>query len=378
MGILFLILWLLLIPGAVGGIFANRKEGSTLGLPLWLVWSLLTGYMLLWAVFQLICVPFILLERPFSEVVIGYGAVSILLALAGILCWSRHFSFHKGLIVGNGQLSEYKRAGDVADKERDGKGHYKEKWDKYLPVILWLIFWSVLLFQILQVFNTTYKDGDDAYYVVIASMTEDSDTMYRKLPYTGGTTSLDARHGLAPFPVWIAYLARLSGIRTVAVAHVAVPAVLIPMTYGIYALIGRFLWGRKRGRLPLFLIFTELLVLFGDYSISSPENFLIARTRQGKATLGNLVFPFLIYLLLRLMKKLDKEEKVDYRLWIYMGLGVLTGCLCSTLGALLSGLLLGTAGICGAICFRKWRFLVPMGLCCVPALCYAILYVRLT
>ena len=28
--------------------------------------------------------------------------------------------------------------------------------------------------------------------------------MYQKLPYTGMSTELDVRHGLAPFPIWIA------------------------------------------------------------------------------------------------------------------------------------------------------------------------------
>ena len=42
--------------------------------------------------------------------------------------------------------------------------------------------------------------------------------MYQKIPYTGMNTELDVRHGLAPFPIWIAWLARMTGISTVVVA----------------------------------------------------------------------------------------------------------------------------------------------------------------
>jgi hypothetical protein len=352
MSVLILSGLLILLPCVAGGIFYNRKEQEHMGWPLTLVETLIQGHLLLWAVFQLVSVPFILKERPFTQVVFVYVAFAGLLFLVGLICW----------IMKVFPLRENPES--IRPKE-------------YLTKVLWLAFWGLLIFQIIQVFTMTYQDGDDAYYVVIASLTEESNTMYRKLPYTGGGTQLDLRHGLAPFPIWIAFLARVSGIRTVTAAHVAVPAVLIPMTYGVFALIGRQLFSGKKVHLPLFLILTEVLVLFSDYSISSPENFLIARTRQGKATLGNLVFPFLISLLLLLLKRLDQGEKINRRMWILICASVLTGCLCSTMGALLCGLLLGAAGLLGGICYRKWKFLLPMALCCLPALCYGILYVTL-
>jgi hypothetical protein len=353
MGIFFLGGLLILLPCIVGGIFCNRKEWETSGWLFTLTGSLIQGHLLLWAVFQLISVPFILRWQPFTHVVIVYGTIVGLMAIVGLFCWIK--------------------------KVFPIKWHLPITRPKEYPeVVLWLIFWGLLIFQIIRIFTMTYQDGDDAYYVVISALTEESNTMYRKLPYTGGGTELDIRHGLAPFPIWIAFLAKLSGIRTAAVAHVAVPAVLIPMTYGVFALIGSQLFHGKKDRLPLFLILTEVIVLFSDYSISSPENFLIARTRQGKATLGNLVFPFLIYLLLRMLKRMDKEEKIELRLWTLLVACVITGCLCSTMGALLCGMMLGVAGICGAISYRKWKFMIQVALCCLPVLYYGILYIRLT
>ena len=242
---------------------------------------------------------------------------------------------------------------------------------------MWVLFWGLLIFQLVQAVRLTYADGDDAYYVAVSGITAESDTMYRKLAYTGGTTKLDARYGLAPFPVWIAFLAKLSGIPSVSVAHVAVPPVLIAMTYGIYYLLGSRLFAKNRERVPLFLIYTELLVLFGDYSFYTAENFMIARSRQGKAALGNIMIPMLILLLFLLLERIQEKQKITMGFWLLLFCTMTSACLCSTLGALLTCMLIGITGLCAAVCYRKWKFLLPLAACCAPCIAVAILYVFL-
>ena len=76
----------------------------------------------------------------------------------------------------------------------------------------------------------------------------------------------------------------MTGISTVVVAKTLLPVVLISMTYGVFYLLGsRILFSGQS--VPLFLICTEVLVMFGDYSFYTVENFMIARSRQGKAAL---------------------------------------------------------------------------------------------
>ena len=86
-----------------------------------------------------------------------------------------------------------------------------EKDKQSAPV--WCLFAVLLLIQLAAAGMLAYEEGDDAFYVAVATGTESSDTLYDILPYTGATTGTDARHGLAPFPVWTAFLARLSGIH---------------------------------------------------------------------------------------------------------------------------------------------------------------------
>ena len=309
--------------------------------------------MVLWAGFHVITVPLVLTQGRF-EMVVGLfvGYTVLLLAIAvGVLVWR-------------------KKKGCVTFRVVDGRTAK----EKRQSLIMWGLFWGILLFQMVQCFRLAYADGDDAFYVATAAIAEESNTMYMKLAYTGGTTGLDVRYGLAPFPIWIAFLARITGIQTVTVAQVLVPPVMIGMAYGVYYLLGSRLFAKHKERLPLFLIFAELLVLFGDYSMYTPEKFLIARSRQGKAALCAIIIPFLIYLLLVLLEKLEERQKLSLTYWCVLVCSLTVACLSSTLGAVLTCMLVGIAGVCGAVCFRRWKVLIPMAACCVPCVVEALLY----
>lgn len=349
MQILILAVLLGVLPLLVGSIPADGKEEGTGG---GLVLRWVSGQFLLWAGFQLICVPLVLKQEAFGTVVWLYGlfilAMTIMAAAMSIRRRARRMSFRL-----QRRFDDMRRGSDF---------------------LLWLLFAALLLFQLIQAIRLTYADGDDAYYVAVSAITENADTMYQKLAYTGGTTGLDVRHGLAPFPIWISFLARVSGMPAVSVAHVVLPVALISMTYAVFYLLGRRLFPERDGRLPLFLIFTEILALFGDYSFSTVENFMLARSRQGKAALGSIVIPFILYLLLVLLQKLQEKEKPDRFYYLLLGAATVTGCLCSTLGALLVCMLVGIAGLLGAFCYRERRMLLPMAGCCVPCVCYALLY----
>lgn len=349
--LLILALLLVVIPVVIGGIFSYV---DTMGGSLLFRW--ISGQFILWAGFQLICVPLILKERSFGQLTLLFLLYTAALLLFAVAAGIRRRALDRKLFPGRRSGSERR------EKAQAGS------------ILLWAVFWGLLAFQLVQAVRLAYADTDDAYYVAVSSITQSSDTMYQVLPYTGGGTGLDARHGLAPFPVWVAFLGKLSGMHAVTVAQVVLPVVLISMTYGIFYLFGSILFPARDGKQPLFLIFTEILVLFGNYSIYTVENFMIARSRQGKAALGNIVIPFLLLLFLLLLGKLQTKEKISPKLYLLFGAVTVTGCLCSTLGALLVCMAVGVAGILGALCYRRLQVLFPLALCCVPCVCYAVLY----
>lgn len=339
---------LLVVPTMVGSLFTGVDRQHKNFPFMWI-----SGQMLLWAGFQLIAVPLVLTEGRFEQVVGLYtGCMCLCLLVAAIVFAIR------------------KKRGSVKLHAVENPTS-KEKRKIY---ILWAVFWGILLFQVIQSFCLAYADGDDAFYVATATIAEESNTMYQKLAYTGGTTGVDVRYALAPFPLWIAFLARISGIQTVIVAQTLVPPVLIAMAYGVYYLLGTKLFAKQKERIPLYLIFVELLVLFGDYSMYTSEKFLIARSRQGKAALSAIVIPFLFYLLLLLLQKLEENRRMSVAYWGLLVSALTAACLCSTLGAVLTCMLIGITGLCGAVCYRKWKLLIPLAACCLPCVLEALLY----
>lgn len=341
-----LILWELFIPIALGSLFSGVDTRAK-RIPL--MWT--SGQMLLWALFQFICVPFILLEIDFVYFVRTYTAiVAVALAAAFVLYRTKH-------------IKSVRKVGLISGEQKNA----------FVTRAFWIVFWLLLLLQLVLAVVMTYSDGDDAYYVAVSTITNNAGTMYRKLPYTGGSTDLDARHGLAPFPIWISYLAEVSGIKAVTAAHAALPVAMIAMTYAVFYLIAtRLVKGRQ---IPVFLVFTEALVLFGNYSYYTAENFMIARSRQGKAALGNIVIPMLIWVLLVIMGQMSEMRKISVRTWLLLVAVLSAGCLCSTQGTLICCVFVGVSGLCMAFTYKKWRFLIPMALCCTPCVLYAVMYV---
>ena len=349
--LLILSMLLLLLPVIVGGIVADPDSGKLQDRSA-VLFRWVGGQMVLWAGFQVICVPMILARRRFTEVVAlysGYAAAMVILAVAVEIRRRKRKQTQKGF------------GGFFQGKDRK-------------TLLLWACAAALLLLQLVQAVRLTYADGDDAYYVAVSSITEKADTMYLTHAYTGGGTDVKVRYGLAPFSIWIAYLARVSGIRTVSVAHVVLPVVLILMTYAIYFLLGRRLLAGRERYLPLFMIFTELLVLFGDYSLYTAENFMLARSRQGKAALGNIIFPMLFLLLLMMIERLSEQKKNRAADWLLLCCTMTAGCLCSTMGTFLTVLPVALTGLCAAVCYRRWKTLLPVALCCVPCGVFALIY----
>lgn len=342
--LLWLAVLVLVLPVCVGNCFAGVDKPHKNIVFLWT-----SGQMLLWAGFQVICVPVILTEGRLEKVVLWYGVyITGLLAVSAVLWFRNH---------------------------KEPKAVWTQKPDRE-AVILWVIFGVLLLLQLVLAVVMVYNDGDDAYYVAISTAAQESGKMYQKLPYTGMSTELDVRHGLAPFPIWIAWLSQMTGIATVTVAKTLLPVALISMTYGVFYLIGSR--GLSEGKnLPLFLICTEVLVLFGDYSFYTVENFMIARSRQGKAALGSILIPMIFFLLLILFRRLQEKQKITVGFWILLTAVMTSCCLASTMGALLACMLVGVAGICGAIAYQNRKLLLPLAACCVPCIIYAGMYLVL-
>lgn len=324
----------------------------------------LWGQFCLWAGFQVVAVYVILKEETLDQVAEVYTGFAIAMSLIGLLSMLRVW------IKGDKYMQKDKAAWTKGQK-------------------LWLLlFLALWLLQMLAVIFLAVNDGDDAYYMAVASVTESSGELYTADVYAYGGTELNYRYALAPFPVWIAFLSRISGVHTLIIGHIILGIMLITMSYVIYAEIATELFGANMKKRLQFLVFVALLTIWGNTSSHMPASFLLLRSRQGKALVAGIVFPAIVCLLIKLGRCLEQQKKIGINLYIKAATVILSGCLGSTMGGVLVMLLWGSGAfflmlsyLPGSCPFSKqhtrfasWHVLPAAVLSVLPGMVYAVLY----
>lgn len=372
-----LLLWLLAVPVCLGLPFAGmgtesgKKRTGT---------ALVCGYMVMWALFQAVALVFILTTGSFDAVVYGFAFLAGAAALAGG-GWTLYYRF------------KMKRTRKVQNqKHLPWKiPNKQERFKACMGLAVWCIFGALVLYQVAMSGMLAFADGDDAFYIPVSAAAEASGKMYRTVPYTGESTQLDVRHGLAPFPIWIAFLSRVSGIHATILAQSILGAVLLLLCYLIYSRIAVLLFDGQEEGIPYFMLFVSLLLMFGNYSFYTTETFLMTRTSQGKAVLGSLIIPFLFWCLLQagreyrkdyelalVHKRPDREAgKRKLRLGILMVLAAAASWLCSSLGTFLCAALIGTGGLIISVAYRNYRAFLYAAACVLPSGFFAVFYILL-
>ena len=315
------------------------------------------GFVTMLAVFQIVAVPVILLETwGFPRIVTIYSILLAVLSAAGLIFG---FPVLRGMTADAYAL--------IAKKKRPSVE----------TALYWVIAVGLILFQMYMAYTHEFFDGDDAYYVAQSVIAEQTDVLYRILPYTGLSTALDYRHALAALPIWEAYLARITGIHPAIIAHSVLPLLLIPLTYLVYYRIGMRLFKGAFRKTAVFLILVSLLQIFGNTSIYTNATFFLMRTWQGKSILCNLELLTAVWALLRLWETgADGEQKGKKQAgwWLLMAANNVTAAMATTMGAFLLGLFIAIAGLVLAIRQKRPGCLIPLAATCLPGLVYLGIY----
>lgn len=346
--ILILIGLLIVAPYTTGLLVSGRLDRKQRSIGM----NYISGFFVLLAVFELIAVPIVFLDTwGFEKIIKGFTVVSALLSGMGVV-----YAMHSWR---NGEQIWF-LSFTFKEKSRQEK-------------IQWGIVLLLIAFQLYMALTRASFDGDDAYYIAQSVIADETNVLYRILPYTGLSTSLDHRHAMAVFPIWIAYLARSSGIHATILSHTILPLILIPLTYWIYLEIGKRLCKEKKEQLPAFMIFVCALQIFGNTSIYPAATFFLMRTWQGKSMLANVVIPAMFMVLLWIVE----QKKTATGLWGLLFILNIVAAMMSTASVLLNVLLLGTMGIVLAVQEKSLRVLGKMILVCIPCFVYGLLYILL-
>lgn len=347
--ILILILIFAIIPFAVGlvpAFFMSRNRTTPAVI-------YLSGIIMCFALFQLVCVPIVIMyDFGFELVVMIYTGILAAASIAGITL----------------TILKVKKGGKILAQAPFSRNLTVEE------IVEWGIFLILIGFQIFMFMRMASFDGDDAYYVVQSLLTTQTDTMYRIRPYTGLSTSIDLRHSLAVFPMWIAYVSRATGIHSTIVAHHLSGILLIPVTYMIFMEIGKNILRRERNKLPVFMIFVAIMHIFGNVSIYTNATFLITRTWQGKSLLANLCIPGVLWLLLSIFDSESIEGDKRLGLWfVLFGLNIVAA-MSSTSSVFLMAMLIGISGLVLSITEKNIQILLRLMITCVPLVIYGAMF----
>ena len=192
---------------------------------------------------------------------------------------------------------------------------------------------------------------------------------------------------LVTVPLWVFRMSPMEVIRRGAFAQIYCIAIILAGTGILYV------FGKKGLWLNLFAMLTaNLITIAGAIRQTGLGEYLkqfVALVRSfGKengagisaAEINELTFAlglYLLFLLLELLKKLHRGERIPALLYLVLGAAAVTGCLCSTLGTLLICMAIGLCGVLGAFCYKRAGILLPLMACCIPCGVYALLYIVL-
>lgn len=322
------------------GIKLTRFAGGEEVRPLHCVFH---GYLVMWTVMQCVAVPMIFLHRGFREmtyVCLGVFGAMILWTLVTDLGWS---------------LGQWKS--------------YPSLWKKQGIVQSGLLLLVVL--QAAYVSLGYLVNDDDAYYVATAQTSLDTDSMYAVDPYTGNDlSSFPARYVLSPFPMFVAFMSRLIGVKAPGLAHTLLPFILLIFVFFVLYMWAKKLFDNQRTAQNCFLFLSMVLLAFSNFSTHARGMMTFSRIWQGKAVLASILLPFLLLLGVKMVT--ESYEKKD---WIFLLVVMFSSCLVSSMGIILSAVEIGIFALLASLQHRRWRELVLTVLCCLPNVIYAGIYV---
>lgn len=336
-----LILLVLVLPFLLGMIpvLYTAKQHRTPAF----IW--LSGWLVMFSVFELVSIPFILAEKKFSALVIAYSIVVLLLVVFTLIMAKKH---PKDLQMSLPKIQK----------------------QNMCSLAGWLVFFAILLFQIYMAVFYEYYDGDDAYYLAVPVLSDAFDTMYLRDCYTGYTYSLDIRHAMSPTPIFIGWLAKLSGIHPTVIAHSVLSVVWLLLMYCIYAEISNCLFVKEKQYRSLFMCMMALWHMFGNVTISTAETFAMTRTWQGKGLFAGVLLPavFLCFFLLS-----EKRESIG--VWLMLVMLGISSVFATSVAFMLIPTMYGLGAVLLGWYKKDWRFIMKMFFACMPVLLLAVCFI---
>lgn len=330
---LLILFWALIVPILIGMLIINQfmKESKTDLLFAWVC-----GFICMMSGFYILVMPMLFLKAPLHVLVLSWSIIVIIFCGISLILNRKRI---KDIICHN--INQIKKLPLLA------------------VLVIMLIFAQASFVSLYQ-----HEDADDAFYVASATTAIETDTIFQVDPYTGDLfASYPSRYVLSPFPIFLAMISQLVLVHPAIVAHTILPIILIPLSYAIFALLGKKLFPDQPSAVMCFLLFLCVLNVFGNVSIYTNSSFLLFRIWQGKAVLANVILPAIMYFSFRAMTG-DKH----FCEWMMLFVAAMAACLTSSMGIVLAPIMIACHGFVFAVRNHKIRTFIYSLTCCAPCI----------
>lgn len=308
--------------------------------------SVTIGTMMMFALFQLVAVPVIILNGKFSYVLWIWCIITGFVSLCSLAVNRNKF---RPMLKFTSE--HVKTAG-----------------------ILGIIAAVIVIFQAGYLALNLHYDDDDARYIPTIVSALEKDTLFFDNPITGEPMYWDisetAKDMVSPWIIFWGVLSRLCMIHPAIVCHTIVPMLYICIAYLMYVLIGRELFDNDSRKTSMFVILVSILNIFSGYSVYNGGAFLLLRIWQGKALFAGMVIPFLFWIAIRFLKSEFTKKECIIPFIACMAASMTTG-----FGIFLAPMFLFICIIIHGIKHDRWDLYVRMVLGMLPNVIYALIYV---
>lgn len=304
--------------------------------------ELIIGYLLYFAVFEILAVPMTLKWVKLSTFSHIWLVVMAACVLAACLC------AHK---MWNRQLN---RIGEV----------FQRHW------LLLILVAAVVIFQCFLV--AAYQDGtaDATHYIGTVSTSVYTDTLARYSPLTGVLQkNFNLRYDLSAYPMHNAVWCVLLGIHPMVQSKVVMSVINMLMINLLIYQIGKNLFHGDEKKADLMVLFVCLMQMF-SFSIYTTGTFAFMRVYEGKALLANISIPAALLVSIRLWLG-EKEQKMGT--WVFLFLASVSALTFSG-SSLIYPAVVSTAVLPVMLLKKKLSYAIPYALCMLPGFLYALVY----
>lgn len=281
------VIWLVVLMGAIPLI---------LGIP-WIkvfhpkhpyAFAYSTGFFIALALFQAVCFPVIMTAGSFSIIVTTYSIALII--VCGFSIW-------------------YSRKQRLTKMFSVSRIH----WAEWIYLMAFLVIVGI---QIIRAFtyDITYMSYDDATYTVIAADAYEGNGVLNITNNTGVAGNLNTKYALAPWNIYAAYFATISGFSVTTIAHTVQYVQLIILAYATYWFVAGEILNRRENQL-IFMLIISLFFWFGYHSHYSLTFRLLGPNYQGKAVLAVSLTPLILAVLI---KKLDEAYSPGTAVYLFI------------------------------------------------------------